>query len=183
GRAMAWRLLWRRGQGQQGERDRCWRMTDQGDGWLCGGESGGERGWGGGFGRRRGEGWAVCRVGAAVEKPGVGREGAAAGGKGRRGRGLCRVSGGWVSTEQRACTSDVGGAVAAGKQAVMADAVEAFGQDVGEEPADELVGVQCHRLPPVGPVDAVILPAESDAVVVGGDQSTIGDGDAVGIAG
>src|SRR5262249_34096151 len=45
----------------------------------------------------------------------------------------------------------------------MADAVEAFGQDVGEESAGGLVGVQCHRLPPVGSVNAVILPAEGDA--------------------
>ena len=39
-----------------------------------------------------------------------------------------------------------------------------------------------HRLPPVGPVDAVVLPAERDAVVVGRDQTAIGDGDAVGVA-
>src|SRR5262249_61231002 len=76
-----------------------------------------------------------------------------------------------------------GGGVAGGKQAVMADAVEAVGQDVGEESSDELVGVQCHCLPPFGSIDAVILPAEGDAVVVGRDQSTVGDGDAVGIAG
>jgi len=62
-------------------------------------------------------------------------------------------------------------------------AVEAFGQHVGEEPADELVWVQCHGLPPFGSVDAVVLAAEGDAVVVGGDQTTIGDGDAVGISG
>jgi hypothetical protein len=51
------------------------------------------------------------------------------------------------------------------------------------ESADELVRVERHRLPPVGPVDAVVLPAERDAVVVGRDQTAIGDGDAVGIAG
>ena len=67
--------------------------------------------------------------------------------------------------------------------AIMADAVEAFGQHVGEESPDELVGMQYHRLPPFGSVDAVVLLAEGDAVVVGGDQTTIGDGDAVGISG
>ena len=53
----------------------------------------------------------------------------------------------------------------------------------GEESADELVGAQYHRLPPFGSVDAVVLPAEGDTVVVGGDQTTIGDGDTVAIAG
>src|SRR5262245_47414215 len=87
------------------------------------------------------------------------------------------------SSEQLACACDVGGTIAAGEQAIMADAVEAFGQDVGEESSDELVRVQCHCLPPVGSIDAVILPAEGDGIVIGGDQSTIGDGDAVGIPG
>src|SRR5262249_51116382 len=45
----------------------------------------------------------------------------------------------------------------------MADAVEAFGQDVGEESAGEIVGGEGHRLPPGGAVHAVILPAEGDA--------------------
>jgi len=93
------------------------------------------------------------------------------------------VNDGRGSTEQLACTCDVGGAVAAGKQAIVADAVEALGQDVGQESSDELVGVQCHCLPPLWSIDAVILPAEGDAVVVGRDQSTVGDGDTVGIAG
>ena len=41
--------------------------------------------------------------------------------------------------------------------AIMADAVEAFGQHVEEELPDELVGMQYHRLPPFGSVDAVVL--------------------------
>jgi len=40
-----------------------------------------------------------------------------------------------------------------------------------------------HDLPPVRSVDAVILPAEGDAFVFDRDQTAIGDGDAVGIAG
>src|SRR5262249_42818105 len=39
------------------------------------------------------------------------------------------------------------GAIAAGEQAVVADAVEALGQDVGEEAADELIDVERHRRP------------------------------------
>ncbi len=41
--------------------------------------------------------------------------------------------------EQFAGTGDVAGAAAVGKEPVMADAVEALGQDVDEEAADELV--------------------------------------------
>jgi hypothetical protein len=87
------------------------------------------------------------------------------------------------STEQLACACDIGGTIAAGEQTVMADGVEALGQHVDEESPGELVRVQGHRLPLVGSVDAVILPAEGDAVVVGRDETTIGDGDAVGISG
>ena len=43
-------------------------------------------------------------------------------------------------------------------------------------------GCERHRLPAVGPVDAVVLPAEGDAVVVGRDQTAVGDGDAMGVA-
>ena len=72
--------------------------------------------------------------------------------------------------------------MAVGEQAVVADAVEALGQHVQEEPADELVGGERHRLPAFGSVDAIVLPAEGDAVVVGRDETAIGDGDAVGVA-
>ena len=82
---------------------------------------------------------------------------------------LLKLSDAPRSTEQLASTCDVGGAVAIGKQAVVTDAVEALGQHVQEESPDELVRVERHRLPPVGPVDAVVLPAEGDAVVVGRD--------------
>src|SRR5258708_10321637 len=75
------------------------------------------------------------------------------------------------STEQLACACNVGRAVAIGEQAVVADAVEALGQHVHEEAADELVSCERHRLPLVWPVDAVVLPAEGDAGVVGRDQT------------
>jgi len=64
----------------------------------------------------------------------------------------------------------------------VADAVKALGQHVHQEPPDELVRGERHRLPPAGPVGAVVLPAERDAVAIGRDQTAIGDGDAVGIA-
>ena len=75
--------------------------------------------------------------------------------------------------QQRA--GDVIGAVAVGEQAIVADSVEAFWQDVQQEAPDDLARMQAHRLPALGPVvpearilsDAVVLPAERDATVVG----------------
>src|ERR1022692_3806700 len=52
-----------------------------------------------------------------------------------------------------------------------------------EEAADELGGRERHRLETLAPVAAVVLPPEGDAVAVARDQATVGDGDAVGIAG
>src|SRR5215471_19347264 len=135
--------------------------------------------------------WRICRLAAAFENLDDDHAAAAAGARAGQDARLVRSSGlllfmfndGRGSTEQLACACDVGGTIAAGEQAVMADAVEAFGQDVGEESPNELVGVQCHCLPPFGSIDAVILPAESNAVVVCRDQTTIGDGDAVRIPG
>ena len=51
-----------------------------------------------------------------------------------------------------------------------------------EEPADELVRGERHRLPAAGAVDAIVLPAERNTLVIGRDETAIGDGDAVGIA-
>ena len=46
--------------------------------------------------------------------------------------------------EQLAGACDIGGAVAIGKQSVVADAVEAVRQDVDEKAADELVRAERH---------------------------------------
>jgi len=86
----------------------------------------------------------------------------------------------WPS-EQLAGTRDVVGAGGLGQQAVVADAVEALGQDVDEESADELVCGECHALVSVSALDSVVLPLEGDAVLVECDQAAIGDGNAVGI--
>ena len=72
--------------------------------------------------------------------------------------------------------------VALAKQAVVADAVEACGQHVDEEAADELVGGERHHLVAIAAFDPVVLPLEGDAVVVERDQAAVGDGDAVGVA-
>ena len=48
---------------------------------------------------------------------------------------------------------------------------------------DELVGGgECHDLLAVATIGAIVLPPEGDAGAVAGDQPTVGDGDAVGIA-
>src|SRR4029077_5639763 len=49
------------------------------------------------------------------------------------------------------------GAIRAGEQAVVADAMEAFGEHVDEEPADKLADVERHRRVAAGAFDLVIL--------------------------
>src|SRR5216684_2515980 len=83
--------------------------------------------------------------------------------------------------EQLTRTCDVVGARAFGEQAVVADAVEAFGQHVDEEAADELVCGKRHALVSIAALDAVVLPLEGDALLVEGDQAAVGDGNAVGV--
>src|SRR5215813_12155621 len=75
------------------------------------------------------------------------------------------------------------GASAIRQQAVVPDAVEALGQDVHEEAANELARLQRHGFVPVRAFEAVVLVFERDAVRVGGDQAAVGDGDAMGVAG
>src|SRR5713226_3753465 len=74
------------------------------------------------------------------------------------------------------------GAIAAGEQAVVADAMEALGQYVDEKAADELADVERHRRIPAGALDPVVLNLERDTVLVDRDETSVGDCDAVGIA-
>ena len=92
---------------------------------------------------------------------------------------LCHRRG---QTEEFACPRDRLGAVRAGEQAVVADAMEAFGQHVDEEPADEFADVERHRRVPAGAFDPVVLDLERDAALVDCDQTAVRDGDAVGVA-
>jgi hypothetical protein len=59
--------------------------------------------------------------------------------------------------EQLARPRNVVGAGSTGEQAVVADAVEAVGQDVDEEAADELVGGERPALVPRAAVGAIVL--------------------------
>jgi hypothetical protein len=63
-------------------------------------------------------------------------------------------------------TCDIAGAGLAGEKAVVAHAVEARWQDMHQEAADELVGVERHQLVvSLGAFEAVILPLEGDVLV------------------
>ena len=61
----------------------------------------------------------------------------------------------------------------------MADADEAFGQRVQQEAAQELIERQGHQL--VFVVVRGIAPAKRDLVIGQGDESVVGDGDAMGV--
>src|SRR5712691_3619341 len=60
--------------------------------------------------------------------------------------GIRRLGLGVWDGEQLAGARDVVGAGRSGEQAVVTDAVEAFGQDVDQEAADELIGSERHPL-------------------------------------
>lgn len=85
--------------------------------------------------------------------------------------------------EECAGDRDVLGAVGVGKEPVVADAVEALGQHVHQEAPDELVRVKPHSLPAARAVDAVVLPAERNGAVVGGNEAAVRDGDPMGVTG
>jgi hypothetical protein len=71
--------------------------------------------------------------------------------------------------------------MAVGEEAEVADAVEAVGHGVLQEAADELVSGERHQLGFA--VLPIVLPSEADLAVVEPEQTAVGDGDTVGIAG
>ena len=75
--------------------------------------------------------------------------------------------------EQLAGARDVLGALAAGEQAIVADAVEARGQHVHEKAADELVGGERHHLIALATFEPVVLPLEGDAFLVACEQAAV----------
>ena len=82
--------------------------------------------------------------------------------------------------QQLSTKRESGRAMAVGEEAEVADAMEAGRQDVEEEPAHELVGLERHHL--AAAFLPVILPEEADGVVGHGDEAAVGDGDAMGVA-
>jgi hypothetical protein len=70
--------------------------------------------------------------------------------------------------------------MAIAEKAVIADSMEALGQDMHKETADELIGGEGHDLPLA--MMAIILPGETHLAVVDLAQAIIGNGDPVRIA-
>jgi hypothetical protein len=71
------------------------------------------------------------------------------------------------------------GAAAVGEEAEVADTNEAFGEQVQQEAAQKLIERQGHQLGFV--VVSGIAPAKGDLVIGQGDESVVGDGDAMGV--
>jgi len=82
--------------------------------------------------------------------------------------------------EQLADLSELCRTITIGKEAVMADALEAVGQNVEQEAADELGGCKRHELD--ARAVAVVLPTEGNMIIRDLEETMIGDGDAVRIA-
>ena len=77
---------------------------------------------------------------------------------------------------------DIGSTVAIGEQTVVADAVKAFRQDVGEKAADELVRCKPHCPPAFSVVGAIVLVTKRHVMAVCRDEASVGDGDPVRVA-
>src|SRR3984957_10793882 len=82
--------------------------------------------------------------------------------------------------EKFATTGELVLTVAVAEQAVITDPLEAAGQDMDEEAADELVGIQCHRL--LLAAATIILPLEANLAILDIKDTIVGNGDAVCIA-
>src|SRR6202023_758672 len=81
---------------------------------------------------------------------------------------------GWVGeAEEPTGQCDVVGPVGVGEEAVVTDAVEPVGQHMDQEAADELVGVERHQLVASVELGPVILPFESHALAVEGDEPAV----------
>src|SRR5881409_1542756 len=85
-----------------------------------------------------------------------------------------------LTRQQLPAKLEPGGAESICQKAEVTDTHETSGQDVEEEPAQELRRGQCHQalLVAVG----VVLPAEGDALPVKDQESMVGDGDAMSVA-
>jgi len=74
-----------------------------------------------------------------------------------------------------------GGAATVGQEAEGADAHKAAGQDMQQEAAQEFGGLEGHHSLVIAV--GIISPAEGDLVVGEGDETMVGDGDAMSVAG
>src|ERR1700686_913960 len=82
--------------------------------------------------------------------------------------------------ESRADGWKLGGAAGIRQEAEVTDAAEPFRQHVEQEAADELITLERHHLGLV--VGAIILPTEAGPTLLAGEEPTVGDRDAMGVA-
>ena len=87
----------------------------------------------------------------------------------------------WLGPEQLSDRCDICGAVSVSEEAVVANAVLAFRQDMDQEPSDEFPGCERRGSVSFGAIQAVVLHLEGDACRVEADQSAVGYCDAVGV--
>lgn len=73
----------------------------------------------------------------------------------------------WRNTEQVASFGKIGGPHAAGQEAIMPYTVQALGQHMHQEAADEFVRGQRHSRVATRPLDPVILHLEGDGAGIG----------------
>ena len=96
----------------------------------------------------------------------------------KEGGGLFRWLGG---AEKPAAKVEILPAAAVGEKAEASDSHETLGQDMEQEPARELSGLQGHAAVDCPP--SMVLPTKGDATFFQAEESAIGDGDAMGVAG
>src|SRR5215467_13963672 len=90
----------------------------------------------------------------------------------------------WVGYgEEPAGQCNVAGPVGIGEEAVVTDAMKSVGQDMDQETADELVGVERHELVAGIGLGPVILPFERHALAIKGDEPAVRNSNPVGVAG
>src|SRR5215472_14089198 len=85
--------------------------------------------------------------------------------------------------EEPAGQCNVVGPAGIGEEAVVTDAMKSVGQDMDQEAADELVGIERHKLIASVALGSVILPFERDARAVEGDETAVGNSNSVRVAG
>src|ERR1700674_1462650 len=85
-------------------------------------------------------------------------------------------------TEQASAKCKLVGAMSVGKEAVVANAMEAIRQHMEEEAANELGDRDTHDFALVIAAFPIVLPAEGDVGLVEIEQATVGDRDTLSVA-
>ena len=87
----------------------------------------------------------------------------------------------WVVQQESLAEGQEGRAPAIGQETERADADKTAGQDVEQEAAQELLRIERHHSLFIAL--GIILPAESNLIVLESYKAVVGDGHAMGVAG